>query len=134
MDFTVIEGKIVENLKKVSDLKSVYDHEPKSLTTLPAATLFFDGFDQDDIATRQKRVNWRWTVRVYVRVQDAEQAQSQMKKLVKSIRETMAMDPTLGGTCLFQMFERAEIFVSSDQTNVHMVAEMPLIVATNESY
>lgn len=133
-DLDLIEQNIVSNLKKVTEFKNVYDHEPKSLSPLPAATIFFDGFEQSDQASRRKTVDWRWTLRVYVRIQDAEQAQSDIKKLMVDVRKALASDPTLGGNCNFNTIRRGEVFVSTDQNNVHIMGDMTLTANTYENY
>ncbi|MDC3414268.1 hypothetical protein [Terrihalobacillus insolitus] len=133
-DLNLIESNIVSNLQTITALKNVYDHEPKSLSTLPAATIFFDGFSQSDSASRRKSVDWRWTLRVYVRIQDAEQAQADIKNLMVEVRKALASDPSLGGNCNFNQITRGEVFVSLDQNNVHVMGEMTLTANTYESY
>lgn len=133
-DLELIESNVVSNLKNITDLKAIYDHEPKNMPSLPAATLFFDGFEQDEASIRSKRVNWRWVVRVYVRLYDADQAQSDIKNLIQSVRKELAKDPRLGASCDFHAITRGEVFASLDQNNVHMMAELTLTATTTENY
>jgi hypothetical protein len=133
-DLDLIESNVVKNLQAITALKKVYDHEPKNMPVLPAATLFFDGFGQDDSSSRSKRVDWRWVLRIYIRLHDAEQAQSEIKSLISNARKELAKDPTLGGSCDFQSLTRGEVFASLDQNNVHLMAELTLTVQTTEYY
>jgi hypothetical protein len=134
VDLTAIEAAIVGNLSAIPYLEKVYDHEPKSIPVLPAATLFFDGFRQNDQATRRKSVAWRWVVRLYVRLNDAEKAQQDIKTLIMDARKELAKDPLLGGTCLFHSVQSGEVFVSMQQNNPHMIAELVLEATTEEPY
>lgn len=133
-DLDLIEAAIVNNLSRVTTLKKVYDHEPKSMPQLPAATLFFDGFNQSDEASRRKRINWRWIIRFYVPLQDAEKAQNEVKNIVLNARKELAKDPTLGETCLFQEIANGEIYVALDQNNPHLMGEMTIVVQVEENY
>jgi adenylylsulfate kinase-like enzyme len=133
-DLLLIESKIVTNLQKDVKLIKVYDHEPSKMPQLPAATIFFDGFSQDDNSSRNKRSNWRWTIRIYVSLRDAETAQRDIKSLLLEARKNLANDPILGGTCLYQQVTNGEIYVFMDQQNPHLMAELTLVATTNEPY
>jgi hypothetical protein len=133
-DLDLIEAAIVSNLSRITALKKVYDHEPKSMPQLPAATLFFDGFSQSDEASRRKRVNWRWVIRFYVSLQDAEKAQNEAKNIVLNARKELSKDPTLGNNCIFQEIANGEIYVALDQNNPHLMGEMTLIAQVEENY
>lgn len=133
-DLKLIETNIVSTLQLVTELQKVYDHEPKSLIALPAATLFFDGFGQQDQANRRKTVNWRWVVRLYVKLGEAEKAQNDLKTLVINTLNRLRSNPTLGSSCLFHNVTNGEIHVMMDQNNPHLIAEMFLEATTHENY
>jgi hypothetical protein len=134
VDLDLIEAAIVSNLSRITALKKVYDHEPKSMPQLPAATLFFDGFQQTDGASRRKSVSWRYTIRVYVKLHDVVKAQADIKNLVVNARKELAKDPMLGDNCLFQTIQNGEIYLLDDKDNPHLMAEMTLIATTDENY
>ncbi|MGM0882600.1 MAG: hypothetical protein ACQEXQ_16355 [Bacillota bacterium] len=133
-DIKPIETNIVSTLTLVTELKKVYDHEPKNLGTLPAATLFFDGFSQEDTASRRKKVTYRWIVRIYVTLRDEVKAQNDIKVLVNNSLDRLAANPQLGGTVKFHNVTNGEIFVAMDQNNPHMIAEMHLEVEVDRNY
>lgn len=133
-DLLLIEQNIAADLQKITDLKRVYAFEPQRIDDLPAATLYFDGFDQDDETTRRKRVNWRWTLRLYVPIQDAQTAQTDLKNLIMQARQQLASDPSLGGTCLYHTMASGDVFFVPDQNNPHMVAELSVVATADEPY
>lgn len=72
-----------------------------SIPQLPAATIFFDGFGQEDNASRRKTVRWRLVVRLYVSLRDAEKAQNEIKTLILRSINKLRQNPTLGESCLY---------------------------------
>ncbi|MFC4768740.1 hypothetical protein [Effusibacillus consociatus] len=133
-DLTAIETNIVSTLQTVTGLKKTFGNEPKTITQLPAATLFLDGFEQEDNATRRKEVTWKWIVRLYVPLQDAEKAQTDIKTLLVSTLTAFRNNPTLGGTVLFQNVATGEIFAVTNQNNPLMMAEVSLHATVKEAY
>lgn len=133
-DLRTIETKVKSTLELVTDFKKVYDQEPKNLTQLPAASLFFDGFKQRDEASRRKYIDWRWILRIYVRLNDAEDAQTELKKLIVSSLTQLRQNPTLNGTCLYHTVLNGEVFVVTDQNNPQLMAELTLEATTQENY
>jgi hypothetical protein len=133
-DLKLIESNIVSTLQAVASLNKVYDHEPMDIRSIPAATLFFDGFGQNDEASRRKSVSWRWVVRLYVPLRDAEQAQNDIKSLIVDSMAELRKSPTLGGLCLFHTVASGEVFVAMDQNNPQLMAELRLEATTQENY
>jgi hypothetical protein len=129
-----IETSIVNNLKLVPAIKSVFDHEPKGITQLPAATMFFDGFSESDQASRRKTINWRWDIRIYIPIRDEERAQNEIKEILLATMSQLRKDPTLGNTCLYQSVASGEIFVVAEQNKAHMMTELQLVAVTYEQY
>lgn len=133
-DLTLIESNIVSTLQNVPLLKKVYDHEPMNIEVLPAATLFFDGFGQDDQATRSKSARWNWIIRIYVSLQDAKKAQEDIKALLLESLKQLRQNPHLGGSCLYHAVATGEVFVNMSQNNPQLMAELRLEAMTNEPY
>lgn len=141
MNLDLIEAQIVKNLSDVQigtppapAFQKVYDYEPQKMPQLPAATLYFDGFRQDDITVRSKRVFWRWIIRAYVPLRDAEAAQNTVKMLTVNCRKELAKDPQLGENCLFHQITQGDTYAVLEQNNPHLMLEMTLEAATNEPY
>jgi hypothetical protein len=133
-DLELIENSVISNLSNVTELKQSFPYEPTKLPVLPAITMFFDGFRQEDSSSRRKRVNWRWVLRVYVTLRDAEKAQRDIKSLMVAVRKELAKDPTLAGSCLYHNILSGDVYVDLDQNNPHLMAEMTLEATTDEGY
>lgn len=133
-DLTLIESNIVSTLQNVTLFKKVYDHEPMNINSLPAATLYFDGFGQGDQANRSKSVNWRWIVRLYVSLKDAKKAQDDLKTLILESTKQLRENPDLGGSCLYHTVASGEVFVNTSQNNPQLMAELQFEAITNEHY
>lgn len=129
----IIESNVATILRNVS-FKRVYEQEPKNLLELPAASLFFDGFGQADEANRRKLLNWRWILRIYVKLNDAENAQTVLKQLIVESLNELRKNPTLGGSCLYHTVKSGEVFVVTDQNNPQLMAELQLEATTQENY
>lgn len=134
VDIEQIEAEVVKTLQLIPDLKKVYDHEPKNLGMLPAATLYFDGFGQGDATSRRKEITWRWMVRIYIPLQDEVKAQRMIKSLVQKSIQQLAENPELGGTVIDNNLTNGEIYVAMDQSNPHMIAEMTLEAKVQLTY
>ncbi|KXG42875.1 hypothetical protein [Tepidibacillus decaturensis] len=133
-DLRVIETNVKSILEQVAAFKKVYDQEPKNLVQLPATSLFFDGFKQRDESTRRKYVDWRWILRIYVQLNDAEKAQTELKQLILDSLDKLRQNPSLNSTCLYHTITNGEIFVLTDQNNPQLMAELHLEATTQENY
>lgn len=133
-DLDLIESNVVANLATITALKVRYTYEPSKLPQLPAQTMFFDGFESNDVASRRERVAWRWILRLYVPLRDAEKAQIDMKSLMVNVRKELAKDRSLGGSCLFHRIRTGDVYVDLDQNNPHLMGEMVLEATTDENY
>jgi hypothetical protein len=111
MSVELIETALVGKLSTISLLKKVHEVEPKRLDTLPAATLYFEGFDQKRETFGKHRINWRWILRVYLQLSDEKKAQKDMKELVQSILSKWREDTSLGGSCINSLMTTSEIVV-----------------------
>jgi hypothetical protein len=133
-DLTLIESNIVSTLQSVTALKKTFGNEPKTITQLPAATIFLDGFEEKDQTTRRKEVVWKWIVRIYVPLKDAEKAQDEIKQLLVDTLSAFRNNPTLGGSVLFQAISSGEILAVLNQNNPLMMAELSLSATVKEGY
>lgn len=120
----------------VPRIKSSYDHEPQNMSVLPASTLFFDGFTQNDSATRRKTVNWRWLIRIYIpiRTSDIKQPQEEIRNLVQDSIKQLRSDPSLGGTCLYHNVSSGEVSALLEQSNPLLLLELTLEATTGEEF
>jgi hypothetical protein len=133
-DLNIMGTKIKDIVAAVEGIASAYDHEPQSMSQLPAATLYFDGFSQSDSATRRKSVNWRWVIRLYIPLNSSDVTKPQMdirNLLVNTIKQ-LRKDPSLGGSCLYHTVSDGDVFVNLDQPTAMMVAELSLLAMTEE--
>jgi hypothetical protein len=134
-DLKLIESNVVSTLQNVKGFNKVWDHERLDIGSLPAATLWFDGFGQDDEAGRRNSVSWRWTIRIYVSLHtDAEKSQNELKDLIIKSMDQLRQNPRLGGSCLFHTIGSGDVFVALDQNNPQLMGELNLVATTRESY
>jgi hypothetical protein len=129
-----MEESIVNTLETVSELARVFDHEPVDLIELPAATLFYSGWSLTDILMPgTQQVSENWVLRIYVKLQDVEAAQTEMKTLVPLIRQAFRKNRNLDGACLYCLFERGTIQAVLDKNEQQLMCEMQLSAITEES-
>lgn len=135
-DLNLMATNIKNTLSTVPNLKETFDFEPQSMNQLPAATLFFDGFTQSEETTRQKSVDWRWTVRIYVpiRVSDIKVPQIELRNLINDTIKQFRSDINLSGACLYHTINSADVFAMLEQTNPMLIAEMNLVATTRENF
>lgn len=133
-DLELMATNIKTVLGNVPGIKESFDHEPQSMSLFPAATLYFDGFGQSDRTTRRNSVNWNWIIRIYIRLNtsDIKGQQIEIRKLIESTLKKFRIDPSLGGSCLFNTINNGEVFALLDQANPMMVAELTLSAQTEE--
>jgi phage gpG-like protein len=96
-----IEEQITSVLSSIKDIAKVYDHEPKVLERLPAATIVLRGFQHQGDTFEGREILHNWDYRVYVAMgSDPGKSLSQLKQLVDSIIDAFGQDITLAGTCI----------------------------------
>lgn len=129
-----IEAQIVAVLRTVPDFVKIYDYEPVELFELPAATLFYSGFDSDDSACPEAlETAEQWVLRLYLPLQDAETAQTDMKKLIPKVREAFRINRSLSNRCLYTRLPKGRIMAVMDKTVPQLMAELQLTAITEES-
>lgn len=135
-DLTLMAEKIKNNLSLVPGIKEAFDYEPQNMSQLPAATLFFDSFNQSDKTTRRKEIDWLWTVRIYIRLNtsDIKGPQLELRNFIEKTIKQLRTDFDLGGTCLYHNVTNGEVFALLEQNNPMMVAELTLAATTEEDY
>lgn len=121
---TVLEG--------TGHFQSVYAYEPNRFAQLPAATIFFDGFDQAPRTFESFEVRWRFVVRIYLLIHDAEKAQQDMDLFVHDVIDQLRANFDLGGTAFLTEVTSGDIFVSLDKNTPHLMAEIGVVVITHE--
>lgn len=134
IDLNVMGTNIKTVLDAVPTIKEAFDHEPQNMSHFPAATLYFDGFGQEEQTTRRNTVNWNWIIRLYIRLSssDIKQAQMDLRSLIQDTINQFRSDPSLNGSCLFHTISNGEIFALLDQTNPLIIAELTLTATTKE--
>lgn len=123
-DIPAIENKIEAILNTVSDLKFVRKYEPSKLDSLPAATLFYDGFEQKIIAVKNFGITHKWILRVYVALNDAKRAQDDIKSLIGDILTAFKSDVKFGDTVLFGRIISGNVGALTQKEKPQMVVEM----------
>jgi hypothetical protein len=133
-DLAAIEAEIVDALETVTDLTKVYDHEPLEVNTLPAATIFYTGFNAEDISMpNMQNVVHNWIIRLYVVLIDAEAAQDDIKELMTAAITALKQDRSLNRTCLFTQTVSGSVGVAMAKNNPQMVAELNFAVTVREN-
>lgn len=132
-DLSTIETQITEVLSGITDFKTVLGYEPMEINTLPAATIFYTGFNLTDATVPNvQRVTHRWAVRVYVLLQDAEKAQNDIKALIPKVVDAFRKNRNLSGTCEFSTLTGCEVGVVLDQNKAQIVADFVLEAQVRE--
>lgn len=132
-DLSTIEAQITATLSSIKDFKTVLDYEPMEISTLPAATIFYTGFNLTDATVPNvQRVTHRWAVRVYVQLQDAEKAQDEIKALIPKVVTAFKASRNLGSTCEFSTLTGCEVGVVLDQNKAQIVADFALEAQVRE--
>lgn len=133
IDLNNMATSIKDKLSTVPGIKQAFDYEPQSMTQFPAATIYFDGFNQEEETTRRNSVDWRWIVRLYVpiKVSDIRVPQTEIRTLVQETVNHMRKDVTINNSCLYHTISNGEIFAVVDQNNPVMIAELTLVTTTN---
>jgi len=133
IDLNLMGEKIKEILATVPNIKEAYDYEPQKMN-LPAATIFFDRFEQSDQTTMRKNVNWEWIIRLYIpmRTSDIKAPQLTIRTMIENTIKQLRSDYDLGGSCLYHNVSSGEILVLLDKNNPMMIAELTLTATTEE--
>ena len=132
MSVAQIRDGLGETLSTIEEFRAVHKYEPKSYKALPAASLFFEGFEQNDNSRATNELKHRFIVRIAIRLQDAEEAQAEMDALIDKVVSTLALSRNLGkpGVCYNAMVVSADTgVVVQNQQNPQLVGE--LIVDVN---
>jgi hypothetical protein len=127
---------IKNHLEKVEGIKQAFDYEPDRISHLPAATLYFDGFQQSEGTSRKNNVSWQWVIRLYIplRTSDVSTPQKEVRKMVQNTLNQLRTDISLGGTCLYHSVSSGDVFALFEQNNPLMVAELILTTTTEEYF
>lgn len=132
-NITAIETQIVNILSTITEFKKVYAYEPLELADLPAATIFYSGWNMTDISMpNTQEVSENWVLRIYVRLDDAEAAQAEIKTITPKVREAFRNNRDLSGTCLYCLLNKGDVFAVLDKNQAQLVCEITLAVITEE--
>jgi hypothetical protein len=135
-DLEVMSEKIKDIVSGAPSIKVAYDHEPKSITSFPAATLFWDGFSQSDEASHRKSVSWNWIIRIYIplNTSDIRIPQTQIKRAVVEVLNHLRKNPSLNGSCLYHSVSNGDVNALTDLNKPLLVADLTLGAITNEDF
>lgn len=132
-DITTIETAIFNILSTVPELNKIYKYEPLELYELPAATIFYSGWDMTDASMpNTQEVSENWALRIYVQLDDSEKAHTEIKTIVPKIREAFRKNRDLIGTCLYCLLNRGNIFAALDKNQAQLVCEITLSAIIEE--
>lgn len=109
MSIIQIEEQVTNVLSSIPGIAKVYDHEPKVLERLPAATIVLRGFQHQGDTFEGREILHNWDYRVYVAMgSDPGKSLSQLKQLVDSIIDAFGQDITLASTCIRSQLSTGE--------------------------
>jgi hypothetical protein len=128
MSIATIRTAIKTTLETIATFEKVHKYEPKRFDILPAASIFFDGFEQRDLSIANNEATYRFMVRVAIQLQDEEDAQIELDDLVESVITTVAADRGLGTTGQFYnaLVTTGDVLVIQNHNNAQMVAELSI--------
>lgn len=130
-DIAAIETQIVLILSGITQIKTVLDYEPKIIPQLPAVTLFYDGYTQTQTEAVSYTVTHKWIMRLYVRLDDAEKAQDDLKLITKLILQKFKQYLDLSGVVMFSSTPSATVGAILDKNNPVIIVSFD-IEATKE--
>lgn len=135
VDLNTMGVNIQTVLSGVPGILKVYDIEPQNLEILPAATLYFDGFDGSEETIGRISYDWRWTIRIYIPLptSDVETPQKQLRTITTDTLIQLRANLQLNGSCLYSKATSGEIMTILNQTNPMMVSEINLTATTQEN-
>lgn len=131
-DIAGIETQLINILTTITDLKTKIAYEPKTIPELPAVTLFFDGFTQEQTETVAFTITYKWIMRLYVALNDAEKAQTELKSLVKQILSQLKLHMNFNDTVLFGMTPAGSAVAALDRSNPLLIMEFSLTATREE--
>lgn len=128
-------SNIKDILSGVNGIISAFDHEPQNISALPAVTLYFDSFNQNEATTRRVSVDWKWTVRIYIdlNTSDIQGSQTQLRDLITNTLIQLRANINLKGSCLYHTVANGDVFTILNVNKPMMVGELTLIATTEES-
>lgn len=133
-DLNVMATNIQTILSRVPGIEQAYDHEPQTMTALPSATLYFDGFNLVEETGGKDSVNWQWTIRIYVplNTSDVQDPQLKLRNLIMDTIRELRKDLSLGNSCYYHTISNGDVYALIEQTYPMMVAELTLSATTGE--
>lgn len=135
VDLNNMASNIQSLLSGVPGIAAAYDVEPQQLNTMPAATLYFDSFQEREETLGRLSYDWRWTIRIYVQVNtsDIRTPQTTLRTLITNTLLKLRQNLTLNNTCMYSSAESGDVYNILNVTNPMLVAEITLTATTQES-
>lgn len=135
LDLNAMAVNVKTLLASVPGIASAYEYEPQNLGALPAATLYFDGFEGQEATIGKIRYGWRWTIRIYIPINTSDVSAPQLttRQLTKDVIAQLRSNLTLLGSCMYCTVYTGDIYNILSQTNPMMVIELNLVATTEES-
>ena len=113
-------------------VKSSYKYEPKKLGKLPAFTIDYVGFDNARTEIDSNTVHYRWILRLYFALHDAEDAADEMKDVVAKVLDALWGNPGLNENCADSWTERGETLVVLERDRPLIMFEIEFIAEQEE--
>jgi len=124
-DISEIEDALVVILSGLPALKTVLDYDPKRIPALPAATLFYSGFEQGQTESQSFTITHKWILRLYVKLVDAKRAQDLIKELIEDVLVAFKANQKFGGSVNIRgVIPSGDVGVILDRERPLMVAEL----------
>jgi hypothetical protein len=133
MSVAQIRDGLSTTLSTIPDFKSVHKYEPKMYKAMPAASVFFEGFEQNDNSRATNELKYRFIVRIAIRLDKAEEDQAVLDALIDKVITTLAKTRDLGkpGICYNAMVVSADTgVVVANQQIPQLVGELIIDVNT----
>ena len=83
-------------------------NRPSELTKTPATTLHFEGANLDQFSPNARERILSFTIRLYIRNNDADAAETQLLEISDAILTAFDTDPTLGAVATRTMVDQVE--------------------------
>jgi hypothetical protein len=137
VDLNNMAAQIQTVLAGVSGIVAAFDYEPQNMPQLPAATLFFDGFTENEETIGRLQYDWNWKIRIYVSLNaagsDIHVPQVTIRQLTTDSLKALRANLQLNGTCMYNSVSSGDVITILDQNNPMIVSELTMKATTQES-
>lgn len=126
MSYVALDTQIRAVLAGISALNAVYDHEVKELKKYPAAAVSPQEHNNQPGDTAANIRIFTFVIRLYIRIDENDDYEANMRSLVDSVLTALEANPTLNSSCDFHKATKGKWAVQERETGLLRVVEITL--------